>query len=48
MDDGYPVGTDGDNFLFKCLGGPNGDISVITNCDLGCHDAGAGNSDYCY
>lgn len=46
-DAGYKAGTDGDNFLFNCVGGPNGDISIIQNCILGCHGAGSGNSDYC-
>lgn len=35
------------NTLFDCIGGPSGDIKVISCCYYGCRPGSVGNSDYC-
>lgn len=35
------------NALFYCVGGSNGVISFIINCQQGCHDAGPKKNDFC-
>lgn len=41
------AGWDGDDVLFKCLGGRSGSISFIQGCVGGCKDNGSGRSDTC-
>ncbi|KAL1985853.1 hypothetical protein VTN96DRAFT_7345 [Rasamsonia emersonii] len=46
-DAGVPEVDNGRESLFHCIGGDNGVIKYLGDCPNGCHDAGAGNSDYC-
>jgi hypothetical protein len=46
-DEGWPPGTDGNDFLFGCAGGEYGDIYFVAKCQHGCHDSGKDADDEC-
>ncbi|KAM7214369.1 hypothetical protein V8F06_010207 [Rhypophila decipiens] len=44
----HPTNFEMNNYLFACIGGPNGDIQVISSCfGKECIDNGNGKSDTC-
>ncbi|KAK6834318.1 hypothetical protein PG990_000861 [Apiospora arundinis] len=44
---GHDPNTYPNEYLFSCVGGSEGLISVLNNCDRGCQDNGKDKSDTC-